>query len=627
MGFINTYKTKGAKAAFIGDYDWKFLCSPRWPYCKKGAVSYKPPPFYAHDESLSLAVALSIGLQHALCMSTNIITPAILVFNVVMSYFPETYDPTLGEEQAANREAALDTAQYLVSASLICSGLGTMMQVSTIPIPFTKYQLGTGVLSTMGTANQYNAIFPVILYDIMSRGYSLDEAWGKLLGTIMVCVWLEGLISFVPNRILKKIFPPYVLGITVMLIGVQLTGAGMKFWGGGVGCSGCAGIACPCQGNGEVLLGFGSGPYIAMGFAVFLLFLVVEIFGSPFIRNTMVIWGLLGGYAIAAMSSYEGARFVTTDRMESSPAFTFLWVYTFPIGIHGPAIIPMLFAFCVTAMETFGDVTATEHASRLRPSGPDHAKRIQGGLLGDTIATFFAALATTPPNTTLSQNNGIVALTRCASTEAGFACGFWLLIFGVIAKIGAWILSIPNCVLGGALCFLFANIIVSGIKLIGFHRIDRRTHYIVAASLALGVGTALVPAFSSPGIGASAEKPNQWWPYEEGMSDVLNSFRVGVMISINTPYFIGSITAIILNMIIPHDEVDQEELDVEAEWAEYDSEAETEDLVATKDIEDPEDPTVPHKAENEEVGDKVSDKVSEEVSEEEDGVEEPIKSE
>lgn len=243
--------------------------------------------------------------------------------------------------------------------------------------------------------------------------------------------------------------------------------------------------------------------------------------------------------------------------------------------------------------------------------------------MGDTIATFFAALATTPPNTTLSQNNGIVALTRCASTEAGFACGFWLLIFGVIAKIGAWILSIPNCVLGGALCFLFANIIVSGIKLIGFHRIDRRTHYIVAASLALGVGTALVPAFSSPGIGASAEKPNQWWPYEEGMSDVLNSFRVGVMISINTPYFIGSITAIILNMIIPHDEVDQEELDVEAEWAEYDSEAETEDLVATKDIEDPEDPTVPHKAENEEVGDKVSDK----VSEEEDGVEEPIKSE
>jgi uracil-xanthine permease len=567
MGIIDTWKTDGPKKALLGEYDWKFLCTPRFPFCSKGK-KFDPPPFYAYDETLSLSVALIIGLQHALTMSTNIITPALLIFNVVMSYFPEDFDPSLGEEQAANRERALDVAQYLVSASLICSGLGTFMQVSTIKIPFTNYQLGTGVLSTMGTANQYNAIFPVILFDIMSRGYDIYEAWGKLLGTIMVCVWLEALISIIPYKILNRICPPYVLGVTVMLIGVQLTGAGIKFWGGGVGCSRNPVADNPCPGNGEVMLGFGSGPYIAMGFTVFLIFLVVEIFGSPFVRNTMVIWGLLGGYAIASLSSYEGARFVTAERMNSSPVFTFLWVETFPIGIHVPAIIPMLFAFMVTAMETYGDVTATEHASRLRPSGPDHAKRIQGGLLGDAIATFFAALGTTPPNTTLSQNNGIVALTRCASTSAGYACGFWLLIFGVIAKIGAWILSLPNCVLGGALTFLFANIILSGIKLIGFERIDRRTHYIVAASLALGVGTALVPAFSSPGIGASAEKPNQWWPYDPGMSEGLDSFRVGLMIAVNTPYFIGSVTAMILNLIIPMDLVDEEDLECEAKWLE-----------------------------------------------------------
>ena len=351
-----------------------------------------------------------------------------------------------------------------------------------------------------------------------------------------------------------------------MLIGVQLTGAGIRFWGGGVGCSRAPSDSNPCLGNGEVQLGYGSGPYVALGFSVFLIFLFVEIFGSPFMRNTMVIWGLLGGYAIAALANYEGDRFVTRDRMRNSDVFTFLWVETFPISIHPPAIIPMLFAFVVTAMETYGDVTATEHASRLRPSGEDHSKRIQGGLLGDAIATFFAALGTTPPNTTLSQNNGIVALTRCASTSTGYACGFWLLVFGVIAKIGAWILSIPDCVLGGALTFLFANIIVSGIKLIGFHRIDRRTHYIVAASLALGVGTALVPAFSSPGIGVGAERPNQWWPYDPDMSEALNSFRVGVMIAVNTPYFIGSITSIILNLIIPVDLIDDAELEIEEQW-------------------------------------------------------------
>jgi uracil-xanthine permease len=490
-----------------------------------------------------------------------------------MSYFPETYDPALGAEQGANREEALDIAQYLVSASLICSGLGTVMQVSAIPIPFTKYQLGTGILSTMGTANQYNAIFPVILFDIVSRGFTLEEAWGKLLGTIMVCVWLEALISLAPNKILQRICPPYVLGVTVMLIGVQLTGAGIRFWGGGVGCSGNPSADNPCLGNGDVQLGYVSGPYIGLGFSVFLIFLIVEIFGSPFMRNTMVIWGLLGGYAISAMATYEGDRFVTADRIKSSSAFTFLWVETFPISIHGPAIIPMLFAFMVTAMETMGDVTATEHASRLRPSGEAHTRRVQGGLLGDAVATFFAALGTTPPNTTLSQNNGIVALTRCASTSAGYSCGFWLLCFGVLAKIGGWILSIPDCVLGGALTFLFANIIVSGIKLIGISRIDRRTHYIVATSLALGVGTALVPAWSAPGIGAAATRPNQWWPYNDDMSTLTDSFLVGVMIAVNTPYFIGSICAIILNLVIPTDLIDGIEVELEENWQQEEEEA------------------------------------------------------
>lgn len=579
MGLYDLWKEKGRKAALLGDYDWKFLCTPRWPFCNKGR-DFDPPPFYAHDETLSLFVSLMIGLQHALTMSTNIITPALLVSNVLMSYFPEMYDSNLGEEQAFNREQVLDLAQYLVSASLICSGIGTMVQVSTIPIPFTQYQLGTGVLSTMGTANQYNAIFPVILFDIMSSGFDFREAWGKLLGTIMLCVWLEGAISFIPNKILKRVCPPFVLGVTVFLIGVQLTGAGIGFWGGGVGCSRNPSADNPCLGNGDVQLGYGSGPYVALGFSVFLIFLIVEIFGSPFFRNTMVIWGLLGGYAISAVATYEGQRFVTGDRMRNSEVFTFLWVETFPIGIHTSAIIPMLFAFVVTAMETFGDITATEHASRLRPFGKDHAKRIQGGLLGDTLSTFFAALGTTTPNTTLSQNNGIVALTKCASTSAGYACGFWLLIFGVIAKIGAWILSIPDCVLGGALTFLFANIMLSGIKLIGFHRIDRRTHYIVAASLALGVGTALVPAFSAPGIGSSAERPNQWWPYTPGMSDAADSFRVGCMIAINTPYFIGSVTAIILNLIIPTDLIDDAEVEIEASWQEKGDDEEEDDEVS-----------------------------------------------
>lgn len=64
---------------------------------------------------------------------------------------------------------------------------------------------------------------------------------------------------------------------------------------------------------------------------------------------------------------------------------------------------------------------------------------------------------------------GVIALTRCASRSAGYAAAFWLMLAGVIAKFGAFILTIPDCVLGGMTTFLFANVIVSGIKVGGSH--------------------------------------------------------------------------------------------------------------------------------------------------------------
>ena len=86
------------------------------------------------------------------------------------------------------------------------------------------------------------------------------------------------------------------------------------------------------------------------------------------------------------------------------------------------------------------------------------------------------------------------------------------------------------------------------------------------------------------GIGSSALKPNQWWVYDPTATDALDSLRVGLMISINTPYFIGSILAIILNLIIPLELVDDEDLEVEALW---EDETVDGDLGVTKDKETP----------------------------------------
>lgn len=99
----------------------------------------------------------------------------------------------------------------------------------------------------------------------------------------MVCMLLEIGLSFAPPKTLRRIFPPLVSGVTVFLIGASLTGTGLKYWGGGVACHD---IGFPCPGNGDVALPFGSAPYVGLGLIVYSLLVFMEVFGSPFIRNT-----------------------------------------------------------------------------------------------------------------------------------------------------------------------------------------------------------------------------------------------------------------------------------------------------------------------------------------------------
>ena len=95
-------------------------------------------------------------------------------------------------------------------------------------------------------------------------------------------------------------------------------------------------------------------------------------------------------------------------------------------------------------------------------SSKETMSRIQGGLLADGINSLLAALFLTPPNTTFSQNNGVIQITACASRAAGFACAGWLILLGIFVPIGAFFADIPLCVLGGMVTILFCSIMVGG---------------------------------------------------------------------------------------------------------------------------------------------------------------------
>ena len=157
--------------------------------------------------------------------------------------------------------------------------------------------------------------------------------------------------------------------------------------------------------------------FLGLGFSVFLTIILCERFGSPIMKSTSVVIGLLVGCIIAAACGY-----FDRSGIDSAPAASFIWVHTFPLSVYGPLVLPIMAVFIICACEAIGDITATCDVSKLEVEGRIYESRIQGGVLADGLNGILAALMTITPMTTFAQNNGVIALTRCANRKAGYCC-------------------------------------------------------------------------------------------------------------------------------------------------------------------------------------------------------------
>lgn len=157
--------------------------------------------------------------------------------------------------------------------------------------------------------------------------------------------------------------------------------------------------------------------YAGLGFSVFLTIILCERFGAPIMKSTSVIIGLLVGCIIAAATGY-----FDRSGIDAAPVASFIWVHTFKLSVYGPLVLPVLAVFIICACEAIGDITATCDVSRLEVEGATYESRIQGGVLADGINGILAALMTITPMSTFAQNNGVIALTRCANRTAGYCC-------------------------------------------------------------------------------------------------------------------------------------------------------------------------------------------------------------
>lgn len=134
------------------------------------------------------------------------------------------------------------------------------------------------------------------------------------------------------------------------LIGVYLIKSGFKNWAGGSGpCADASPVAffakCPNI-SAPHALPWGSPEYLGLGFSVFLTIILCERFGSPIMKSTSVITGLLVGCIIAAATGY-----FNKSGIEAAPVASFVWVHTFKLSVYGPLVLPIIALFIIVACE------------------------------------------------------------------------------------------------------------------------------------------------------------------------------------------------------------------------------------------------------------------------------------
>ena len=410
---------------------------------------------FSFEGDMPLSQAIPLGLQHVLAMFVGNLTPLLIVTGAC---------GLAGGEFAEVQLALLQNA-------MLVAGLVTLVQL------FGIGPVGGKVPIIMGTSSGFIGVFNSVA---ASMGGGLI-AYGAIMGASIIGGLFETVLGFFLKP-LRRFFPSIVTGTVVLSIGLSLISVGVNAFGGG-----------------SSAVDFGSFENFCLALIVLAVILWVKHATGGFLSASSILIGIIVGYIVAAiMGLVLPTTIVNADGVEVTKAWVLNWdkvadAAWFAIPSLMPiapvfdirAIAPVLVMFVVTAVETVGDISGVTQGGMNREATD---KELSGGVICDGLGSTFAAFFGVLPNTSFSQNVGLVTMTKMTNRKA-LACGaIFLILCGLCPKLGAVVSIMPQSVLGGAAVIMFASIVVSGIQLITREPLTPRNLSIVSVALGLGYG-------------------------------------------------------------------------------------------------------------------------------------------
>ena len=384
--------------------------------------------------------AAPLGLQHVLAMFASNVTPSIIVAGAAGLQFG-------GAEQV-----------YLIQMAMLFAGVATLFQtVGFGPV-------GARLPIMQGTSFAFVGVL---------AGIAATQGLGVALTSCII----GGLIHFALGSVIANIrylFPPLVTGLVILAIGLYLVPVGIKYAAGG---------AADFQMAAE---SFGSLMHWTVALTVIVVALGFKFMTKGILSNAAILLGLIAGYLVAFM--FGMVNFAAVGKASWVTGLqTLPYGFEFNLG----AVIGVTIVSIVSAVETIGDTSATAKAGAGREATDEE---ISGATYADGLGTAVAGVFGGLPNTSFSQNVGIVGMTGIMSRHVVTIAGAIMVMCGLIPKIGAIIASMPLPVLGGGVIVMFGMVAAAGLNVLSEIKMSRRNMIIIALSLSIGLGFNLVPS-------------------------------------------------------------------------------------------------------------------------------------
>lgn len=379
------------------------------------------------------------------------------------------------------------------SAALFGAGIGTLVYQL-----FTKFKSPVFLGSSFAFIGSMVAAFAGAAANVY-LGYL-----GLILGAVfaaLVYVVIAAVVKLVGVKWINKLMPAAVIGPTVALIGLSLSGAAIKdvFSYG------------PTDSNGAYLMSTSGFLSFLCAMVTFVVVICCSTYGKKMTKLIPFIIGILSGYAVALVFTVIGtltgnASLIVIDfgvfknllvdgkvalqTFVSLPEFTLVNAFKGLGDFNASYLATVAVAYVPVAFVVFAEHIADhKNLSSIIDQDLLEEPGLHRTLLGDGVGSAVGAVFGGCPNTTYGESVGCVAITRNASVATITATAVLAVLISFVSPFVAFLDSIPGCVMGGVCITLYGFIAVSGLKMIQKVDLEDNANLFTVASILIpGIG-------------------------------------------------------------------------------------------------------------------------------------------